>query len=69
MSVYYVLFSAELYVAFDQRSTSIVEGAPVASVYVSADTSLTEIPVRVLLISSDGSATGEFIELIISVDL
>ena len=55
----YVLFSAELYVAFDQRSTSVVEGDSVASVYVSADTSLTEIPIRVLLISSDGTATGE----------
>ena len=37
-----------------------MEGAPVASVYVSANTSLTEIPIRVLLVSSDGTATGGF---------
>ena len=54
------LFSAELYVAFDQGSISIVEGAPVANLCVSANTSLTEIPIRVLLISSDGTAMGEF---------
>ena len=37
-----------------------MEGDLGTSVCVSANTSLTEIPVRVLLISSDGSAIGEF---------
>ena len=57
---FYALFSAELYVAFDQASISIVEGGPVANVCVSVNTSLTEIPIGVLLTSSDDTAIGEF---------
>lgn len=60
LNVFHFFLSVELYVAFEEDSTSVLEDAAVVHLCVSANTSLSDVLVEVTVISSNGSAISKY---------